>query len=55
MINEAFGAACGLLVVKFLSAMCLSLTQQPPSVLPALLTELLVPGYFFIVEYFFNL
>lgn len=53
MINEAFSASCGLLVVKFLSAMWLSLTQQPPSVLPALLTDLLVPSYFFMVECFF--
>lgn len=36
MVNEVLCTGCGLLDVKFLSAMQLLVTKQPPSVLTAL-------------------
>lgn len=56
MMDEVLSTGCGLLDGKHVGATWTSLPQQSPSVLPALLMEMLDPGYSFIVEYLpFNL
>jgi len=52
MVDEALSTGCGLLDAKSVCATWVSLTQQPPSVLPTLLRVMLDPGYSLIDEYF---